>query len=72
MASPDHPNDNRYDVPRPDPKRPASVPLRLTAGSSTWQDDGPEKLEASIAKMSAGPIVEGERTYRMHLRELEA
>ncbi len=62
---------NRYDAPRPDPKRSASVPPRLTAGSSTWQDDGSEKLEARIAKISAGLVVEGERAYRAHLRELE-
>ncbi|MGG4982809.1 hypothetical protein ACLPAL_24970, partial [Escherichia coli] len=62
---------NRYDAPRPDPKRSASMPLRLTAGSSTWQDVGSEKLEARIAEISAGLIVEGERAYRTHLRELE-
>lgn len=62
---------NRYDAPRPDPKRLASVPLRLTAGSSTWQDDGSEKLEARIAEISAGLIVEDERAYRTHLCELE-
>lgn len=62
---------NRYNAPRPDPKRPASVPLRLTAGSSTWQDSDAEKLEGRIAEISAGLIVEGERAYRAHLRELE-
>jgi hypothetical protein len=62
---------NRYTAPRPDPKRPAFVSLRLTAGSSTWQDNGSEKLEARIAEISAGLIVEGKRAYRTHLRELE-
>lgn len=62
---------NRYTAPRPDPKRSASVPLRLTAGSSTWQDDASGKLEGRIADIAAGLIVEGERSYRTHLRELE-
>lgn len=62
---------NRYTAPRPDPKRPASVSLRLSAGSSTWQDSGSERLEVRIAEISAGLIVEGERAYRTHLRELE-
>ena len=62
---------NRYTAPRPDPKRPASVSLRLSAGSSTWQDNSSEKLEARIAEISIGLIVEGERAYRTHLRELE-
>ena len=62
---------NRYTAPRPDPKRSASVSLRLTAGSSNWQDNGSEKLETRIAEISAGLIVEGERAYRAHLRELE-
>lgn len=52
-----------------------SVPLpclsRLTAGSSTWQDDGSEKLEARIAEMLTGLTVEGERAYRTQLREPE-
>lgn len=65
------PTYNRYTAPRPDPKRPASVSLRLTAGSSTWQDDASGKLEGQIADIVAGLIVEGERSYRMHLRELE-
>lgn len=63
---------NRYNAPCLDPKRPASVPLRLTAGSSTWQDNGSEKLEARVAEISAGLIVENERAYRTHLRALKA
>lgn len=62
---------NRYNAPRPDPKRSATVPLRLTARSSTWQDNDSNKLETRIAEISAGLIVEGERAYRTHLRELE-
>ena len=62
---------NRYNALRPDPKRSASVVLKLTAGSSSWQDDGTGKLETRIAEIAAGLIVEGERAYREHLRELE-
>ncbi|WP_174297453.1 hypothetical protein [Sphingomonas bacterium] len=62
---------NRYNAPRPDPKRPASVKLRLTAGAASWQDDEAGTLEARIAEISAGLIVEGERAYREHLRQLE-
>lgn len=62
---------NRYNTPRPDPKRPASVKLRLSAGTASWQDDDARMLEAKVAEIAAGLIVEGERTYRAHLRELE-
>ncbi len=62
---------NRYTAPRPDPKRPASVKLRLTVGNASWQDDAAGTLESKIAEITAGLIVEGERTYREYLRELE-
>ena len=45
---------NRYNAPRPDPKRSASAVLKLTAGSSSWQNNGTGKLEARIAEISAG------------------
>jgi len=62
---------NRYSAPRPDPKRPASVKLRLSAGTASWQDDDAGTLEAKVAEIAAGLIVEGERAYRVRLRELE-
>lgn len=62
---------NRYNTPRPDPKRSASVKLRLSAGTASWQDDDAGMLEAKVAEIATGLIVEGERTYRTHLRELE-
>jgi hypothetical protein len=62
---------NRYNAPRLDPKRAASVKLRLSAGTASWQDDDAGTLEAKVAEIGAGLIVEGERAYRTHLRELE-
>jgi uncharacterized protein YbjQ (UPF0145 family) len=62
---------NRYNMPRPDPKRPASSKLRLIAGTASWQDDDAGTLETKVTEISAGLIVEGERAYRAHLRELE-
>jgi hypothetical protein len=62
---------NRYNAPRPDPKRVSSVKLRMIAGSASWQDDDVGTLETKIAEISAGLIVEGERAYRRQLRELE-
>ncbi|MBD8621183.1 hypothetical protein IFT67_19935 [Sphingomonas sp. CFBP 13728] len=62
---------NRYTTPRPDPKRPASVKLRLTVRNASWEDDAAGTLESKIAEITAGLIVEGERAYRDHLRELE-
>lgn len=62
---------NRYTAPRPDPKRSASVKLRLTVGNASWQDDAAGTLESKIAEITVGLIVEGERAYREHLRELE-
>ncbi len=62
---------NRYNAPRPDPKRPASAKLKLTAGTTSWQDDNTGTLETRVAEIAAGLIVEGERAYRGHLRELE-
>ena len=62
---------NRYNTPRPDPKRSASVKLKLGAGAASWQDDNAGTLETKIAEIAAGLIVEGERAYRAHLRELE-
>lgn len=62
---------DRYNVPRPNPKRSASLKLRLSAGNAAWQDDGSGALESKIAEISAGLIVKGERAYREHLRWLE-
>ena len=62
---------NRDNAPRPDPKRSASGVLKLTVGSSTWEDDSAGKFEAKIAEIFASLIVEGERAYRENLRELE-
>lgn len=62
---------NRYNTPRPDPKRSAFVKLKLSAGAASWQDDGTGALETKVAEIAAGLIVEGERGYRAHLRELE-
>lgn len=62
---------NRYNAPRPDPKRPASVKLKLSAGNSAWQDDDIVPLESKIADICAGLIVQGEYAYREHLRLLE-
>jgi hypothetical protein len=62
---------NRYNTPPPDPKRSASVKLRLTAGDAVWQDDGAGTLETRIADIAAGLIVEGECAYRNGLREME-
>jgi hypothetical protein len=63
---------NRYNTPRPDPKRPASVKLKLIVGETAWQDDEAGTLESKIASIAAGMVVEGERAYRNHLREIEA
>lgn len=62
---------NRYTAPHHDPKRSASVKLRLTVRNASWQDDAAGTLESKIAEITAGLIVEGERAYREHLRELE-
>jgi hypothetical protein len=62
---------NRYNTPPPDPRRSAAVKLRLTAGDAVWQDDGVGTLETRIADIAAGLIVEGERAYRLDLREME-
>lgn len=62
---------NRYNAPRPDPKRSGSVKLRLSAGTTSWQDDDAGTLESKVAGIAAGLIAEGERAYRARLRELE-
>lgn len=62
---------NRYNTPRPDPKRSSSVKLKLSAGAASWQDDSTGTLETKVAEIAAGLIVEGERAYQAHLRELE-
>lgn len=62
---------SRYGARRPDPKRSASVKLSLISGSSVWTDQDDAPLESRIADISAWLIVEGERSYRQHLRRLE-
>lgn len=62
---------NRYNAPRPDPKRSANCVMTLTAGEGRWTDDARGKLETKIADICAGMIVEGERLYRLRLREEE-
>ncbi len=60
---------SRYSAPKPDPKRPADCVLTLTAGQERWSDDAEGTLETKIAAISAGLIVEGERTFRLQIRE---
>ncbi len=43
--------------------------LTLTAGQERWSDDAEGTLETKIAAISAGLIVEGERTFRLQIRE---
>ncbi len=62
---------SRYCAGRPDPKRSASVKMSLIAGSGVWTDQDDAPLESKVAEISAGLIVEGERSYRQHLRRLE-
>ncbi|WP_235515017.1 hypothetical protein [Sphingomonas sp. Leaf25] len=61
---------SRYSAPKPDPKRSANCVLTLTAGEERWTDDASGTLETKIAAISAGLIVEGERIFRMQMREL--
>jgi hypothetical protein len=60
---------NRYSAPKPDPKRLADCVLTLTAGQERWSDDAEGTLETKIAAISAGVIVEGERAFRLKIRE---
>jgi hypothetical protein len=62
---------NCYTAPRPDPKRSASVKLRLTVRNAFWEDDAAGTLESKIAEITGGLIVKGARAYRDHLRGLE-
>jgi hydroxymethylglutaryl-CoA reductase len=45
--------------------------LSLISGSSVWTDQDDAPLESRIAEISAGLIVQGELSYRRHLRRLE-